>query len=86
VAAYSTHILLDYLGNDTSAPYGVMALWPFSQEYFMSPVPVFPAITRRYWLTGFWEQNLWALLFELAVLGPIVIGVWWWRRQTRGFR
>jgi inner membrane protein len=83
VAAYATHILLDFLGNDTSAPYGVMALWPFSREYFLSPVPVFPAITRRYWLAGFWEQNLRALLFELAVLGPIVMGAWWWRRQPR---
>jgi inner membrane protein len=86
VAAYATHILLDYLGSDTSAPYGVMALWPFSQEYFLSPVPIFPAITRRYWLEGFLMQNLRALAFELAVLGPIAIGVWWARRQPRGLR
>ena len=29
--AYGTHVLLDWLGTDTVAPIGVMALWPFDQ-------------------------------------------------------
>jgi inner membrane protein len=84
-AAWCSHILLDWLGEDTSAPFGVMALWPFSREYFMSPIPVMPAITRRYWLPGFWMQNFRALMFELMVLLPIAIAIWIARRrQPRG--
>ena len=78
-AAYASHILLDWLGDDTSAPYGVMALWPLSHEYFMSPLGLFPAITRRYWLPGFWMHNFRALVFEVVVLVPIAVAVWWGR-------
>src|SRR5512134_1426075 len=35
-SAYASHILLDWLGEDTSAPFGVMALWPFTDHFFMS--------------------------------------------------
>jgi inner membrane protein len=82
-AAYGSHILLDWLSEDTSAPLGIMALWPFSHEYFMSPVSIMPAISRRYWLGGFWAHNLRALAFEVAVLLPIAIGVWWGRAYLR---
>jgi hypothetical protein len=60
-----------------------MALWPFSHEYFMSPVALMPAISRRYWLPGFWAHNLRALAFELAVLTPLAIAVWWGRGYLR---
>lgn len=82
-AAYASHICLDWLGDDTSAPLGIMALWPFSHEYFMSPVTLMPAISRRYWLPGFWAHNLRALALELAVLVPITIAVWWGRGYRR---
>lgn len=82
-AAYGSHIFLDWLGDDTSPPLGIMALWPFSHEYFISPVTVMPAISRRYWLPGFWAHNLRSLAFELAVLTPILAGVWWWRGYLR---
>jgi membrane-bound metal-dependent hydrolase YbcI (DUF457 family) len=81
--AYSSHIVLDWLGEDTSSPHGVMALWPISGEHYISPVAIMPSITRRYWLPGFWEQNVSALAFELAVLVPILTLVWWWRRRVQ---
>ena len=80
-AAYTAHIVLDWLGEDTSHPFGVMALWPVSREYFMSPFAVMPAITRRYWLPGFWSHNFHALIFELAVLVPIGVLVFWMARR-----
>jgi inner membrane protein len=82
-AAYGSHIFLDWLADDTSPPLGIMALWPFSHEYFMSPVAVMPAISRRYWLPGFWGHNLRALLFEIVVLLPIAALVWWGRGYLR---
>ncbi len=80
-AAYASHVLLDWLAEDATPPLGVMALWPFSHEYFMSPVSIMPAISRRYWLPGFFAHNLRAVLFEIAVLGPIAAIVWVARRR-----
>lgn len=71
-AAYASHTLLDWLGTDTSAPIGIMALWPISHEYYESRLHVFMAISRRYWLPEFWTYNLRALARELLILVPIV--------------
>src|SRR5919109_37383 len=34
---YFSHVLLDYVGTDTSFPYGVPLLWPLSHEYYIAP-------------------------------------------------
>ena len=33
-AAYATHTLLDWLGTDSAAPFGIMALWPVTDDYY----------------------------------------------------
>jgi inner membrane protein len=78
--AYASHILLDWLGTDSSPPVGIMALWPFSHEYYESRLHVFMAISRRYWLPEFWTYNLRALVRELAVLIPVAAFVLRYRR------
>jgi inner membrane protein len=79
-AAYASHTLLDWLGTDTTAPIGIMALWPFSREYFESGLHLFQAISRRYWLPEFWSFNLIALLRELLILGPLAALAAYFRR------
>ena len=81
--AVLSHALLDWLGTDTSAPIGIMALWPFSREYFESDAHVFMAVSRRYWLPEFWTYNLTVLARELILLGPLALGVEWWLRRRR---
>jgi inner membrane protein len=81
--AYASHTLLDWLGTDTSPPIGIMALWPFSRDYFESPLHLFMAISRRYWLREFWIYNLRALVRELLILLPIVGIVIRYRRGSR---
>jgi hypothetical protein len=68
--AYASHTLLDWLGTDSRAPIGIMALWPLTREYYESSLHVFMGVSRRYWLPGFWRHNLLALLRELAILLP----------------
>jgi len=80
-AAWASHVLLDWLGTDTSPPIGEMALWPLLRSYYESPLHLFPAVSRRYWLPEFWTYNLKALAIELAILGPIACAVVVWRRQ-----
>lgn len=81
-AAVLSHALLDWLGSDTSAPIGIMALWPFSRGYYESDAHVFMAVSRRYWLQEFWVYNLSVLARELLLLGiPAAIAEWWVRRR-----
>src|SRR5688572_3209939 len=68
--AWASHVLLDWLSNDTRPPLGVMALWPVTHEYYKSSMEIFPPVSRRYWESRFWIYNLRALVFELIVLGP----------------
>jgi hypothetical protein len=77
-AAWASHLLLDWLGSDTSPPIGIMALWPFSREHYQSSFYVFDAISRRYWLPEqFVWSNLKAALKEVLILGPVVAVSYW---------
>ncbi len=70
-AAYATHILLDWLSADTSAPVGLMALWPFSRRYYEPPLHLFLSVNRRYWLLNAWMANIRAVALELLILVPL---------------
>jgi membrane-bound metal-dependent hydrolase YbcI (DUF457 family) len=78
--AWLTHVVLDVLGSDSNPPYGVMALWPFSRRYFISPIPLFPDIGRTLTLATVW-QNAAAAAWETAVLFPILLAVVCWRER-----
>jgi len=83
-AAYGSHVLLDWLSSDNSAPIGIMALWPYTREYYESDLRVFMAISRRYYhgWTFIW-QNLVAISRELAILLPLLSVVMMLRRSQR---
>jgi membrane-bound metal-dependent hydrolase YbcI (DUF457 family) len=82
-AAYGSHLLLDWLGDDRSVPFGIRALWPFTDAYFQSSLRWFPPVERRYWLPGFWTANLRAIGWELLVLAPLVACAIWMRARSR---
>ena len=83
-AAYGSHLLLDWLGDDRSAPIGIRALWPFTDAYYQSSALLFPPVERRYWLPGFWTANLHAILWEVAVMAlPVVAAALLRRHWTR---
>lgn len=84
--AWASHVLFDWLGSDTTPPLGVMALWPLSSEYYFSNAFIFEAISRTYWLDGFWQHNILALLSEALMLGPILVLVIWMKRRGGGGR
>lgn len=81
--AWASHVLLDWLSNDTRPPIGVMALWPFTHEYYKAAIEVFPPVSRKYWESRFWRYNAHALVVEVLVLVPIAAAaVWWGRRRV----
>ncbi len=84
MAAYASHVLLDWLGSDSSPPIGVMALWPFSRAYYESDLHVFMAISRRYYQGWrFVTQNVLAVSLELVILVPVLALVWRFRDVAR---
>ena len=68
-----SHVLLDWLGEDSSTPRGLMAFWPFSSEYYISGLDLFDAVSRRYWREGFWRHNMIAVAKEVIILLPLVL-------------
>lgn len=77
-AAYASHLLVDWLTIDTRPPAGGQFLWPFSDAYYSSPIPIFgeiwiDGITRSGFLgTVLAWQTVVALTREAAVVLAIV--------------
>jgi membrane-bound metal-dependent hydrolase YbcI (DUF457 family) len=82
--AWTSHIVLDWLGADASRPFGVQALWPLSDSWFFSGLDVFPGTERRQPLTSrAMLINLRAAIQEVVMMAPIAGGAWWVMRRRR---
>ena len=78
-----SHLVLDYLNVDTSPPIGLMALWPFSDGYYKSPVPIFMDIGRELnWSTI--THDAVAGLWECVVLLPLLLACWRLKKRRLG--
>ena len=80
-AAYLSHLLLDMLSKDTSAHYGIELFWPLSRDFYIAPVLVFDQIWRGTLAKLFGLHNWLAVAREVAVVGPLVAALWWWRSR-----
>jgi inner membrane protein len=81
-----SHVVLDFFGNDTSSPLGVIALWPVSSEYFMSPVTIFSNLVKGDTLVElikavFTLHNMMALLREMVVLLLVLATQNWYMKN-----
>src|SRR5262245_29838116 len=83
-AAFGSHALLDLLGKDTRDPRGLMLLWPFTSNYYITGLDIFGEVSRRYWLPSeFILGNLRALAWEMTLLVPVLVITWaFWSRRT----
>jgi inner membrane protein len=76
-AAYASHLVLDWLSVDRTFPYGIQALWPFSDRFYISNWNIFGATARIGLFTApTMLVNLKAAAQEIAILGPIVLLLW----------
>jgi len=77
MAAYASHLLLDWLQADPTPPYGLQALWPISSTWFISGWTIFRATDRRHWLElATIKRNVVAVGQEIAILAPILAALW----------
>ena len=87
---YLSHLLGDYFGVDVVEPFGAPFLWPLSQDYYLAPAALFPAIEHG----GLGEEsmtvfdkifsikNLMAICVETIIIIPLwVITLWISRRS-----
>lgn len=84
--AYASHVLLDWMGNDTTPPIGIMALWPLTTDFYESALHLFLPISRRYWLAGFLHHNLTAVVREILIVGPFALLAWWRLERIAHYR
>ena len=76
-AAYASHLLLDWLAEDSVAPRGIQLLWPASREWFISNADLFRGTARRAVFTAAsMRTNALAILQETAILGPLAAVAW----------
>lgn len=69
----ASHLAADYFGSDTRPPLGIMALWPFSSRFYLSPWPVFPAPSKTTLGDLLSLKNLFVVLTEIAFVAPFVL-------------
>jgi membrane-bound metal-dependent hydrolase YbcI (DUF457 family) len=74
--AWATHPLMDSLAQDTSAPFGVMAFWPFSHQYFLTGLSVFMPIWRYPISARAIAHDILAIGREILILAPITYASW----------
>jgi membrane-bound metal-dependent hydrolase YbcI (DUF457 family) len=81
VAAFASHLFLDWLAADPTAPRGLQLLWPINSRWYISGLDLFRGTARR---NVFTWQSMWinatAITQEIALLGPIAWVVFRWRR------
>jgi membrane-bound metal-dependent hydrolase YbcI (DUF457 family) len=81
--AWASHIGVDWISADSSTPKGMQILWPFSDAWFISGWDIFPGTERRRLLSEpSLRQNLLALVTELVLMVPILLGLWLVREKT----
>jgi membrane-bound metal-dependent hydrolase YbcI (DUF457 family) len=78
-ASYASHVLFDWMGADSPAPRGILALWPFTDVHYVSRLDVFPVVSRKIWTLRAWKLNLIAAVTETAVLGSLAALCWRFR-------
>jgi inner membrane protein len=75
--AWASHLVMDWLGVDPNPPFGIKALWPFSDGWFISSLQIFPGTERRQvFSAAAFATNFYAVAVEIAILTPVVVALW----------
>ncbi len=75
LAAAVSHILADYSDEDTRAPFGILALWPFSNEFMVSAQPLFWSLDKSSLAAVFSWHNIRTVAHEILLTLPPFLAV-----------
>jgi membrane-bound metal-dependent hydrolase YbcI (DUF457 family) len=70
--ALLSHLAADLVTADGSAPFGIMALWPITGDFFISPVSFYHRLAKSTLSEVFQWYNVSVVLTELVRTAPIV--------------
>jgi len=79
-AALASHLVADIFSGDGNSPYGIMALWPFTDSFTISPVTIFWSLRKATWSDVFQWYNVRAALYEALVVLPVLVAVLLFKR------
>ena len=86
--AYLSHLFLDFMNPDGRPPYGVPFFWPLSNQYFISPVPLFLGVhhsgstsNQDFIKSVLSLQNLLGIAYEIIALTPFLFLARWNRNR-----
>ena len=71
----ASHLVADWFTADGRLPYGIMALWPFSDNFTMAPLPLFMRLHKREWSEFLQWHNFVAVGWEALLCLPVAVGV-----------
>ena len=79
VAAALSHIVADYFDEDTRPPFGILALWPFYDQFMISAHPVFLSLQKASLTDVFSWQNVRAVAHEILLTLPPLLTVMFYK-------
>lgn len=82
-----SHIVLDFFSKDTRVPYGMPLFWPISEKFYLAPVTLFLDINKAssndaFLGSLFCLHNLRTILFEVAVMTPLLVWIFIRHKKT----
>lgn len=75
IGAALSHIVADYFDEDARAPFGLLALWPFSDRFWISAHPFFLCLQKSSLADVFTLHNLRAVAHEILLTLPSLLVV-----------
>ena len=77
VAAYASHLLLDWLQTDPTPPLGIQLFWPVSSAWFISGWDILRPTERRHMFEpATMQRNVVAVVQEIVILAPVAAAAW----------
>jgi len=80
-SVYTSHLLLDFFTIDRHFPYGAPLFWPLSDKYLSSPITFLPPVYKEPWTALVSLNNLYTVLIEMAIFLPLLLLIYWYRRN-----
>jgi len=80
-ALWASHLVVDYFTTNVGPPSGARFLWPFSERYWIAPVPLLPELVvdettpGRFFASVFNAATVANWLYELRLLVIVVLVV-----------
>lgn len=76
-----SHLAADIVCEDGREPRGIMALWPLSDSFFISPVSVFTHLRKDEWSDFLQWHNAYAVAREIVVCLPLLAAAVWMKMR-----